>query len=222
MKQKTKKKLQSGSTFLNKKVLVGKKAALGAMSASAEGAHDLEKLEKILELMVKHEVAELDWQKQDERIQLKTSQAFGREGAWGGSSPAGERHGLSGFPGRETHLFGGHSLPGGGHALGAHALGGQGGEKASLAQPVHKEEPASHKKILSPFVGTFYRGASPDAEVYVKPGQLVKKGDVLCIIEAMKLMNEIEADHSGKLLSILVENSQPVEFGEPLFLIDVG
>jgi acetyl-CoA carboxylase biotin carboxyl carrier protein len=75
-------------------------------------------------------------------------------------------------------------------------------------------------KICSPFVGTFYRAPSPDSEPYVKEGQTIKKGDVLCIIEAMKLMNEIESEVSGKIVSILVENGQPVEFGEPLFLID--
>jgi oxaloacetate decarboxylase alpha subunit len=75
--------------------------------------------------------------------------------------------------------------------------------------------------VLSPFVGVFYRSASPDVDPYVKEGQLIKRGDVLCIIEAMKLMNEIEAELSGKLVSVLVENGQPVEFGEPLFMIEV-
>lgn len=76
------------------------------------------------------------------------------------------------------------------------------------------------KKITSPFVGTFYRSPSPEAESYVQEGGRVKKGDTLCIVEAMKLMNEIESEFSGKIVSILVENGQPVEFGEPLFLID--
>ncbi|MEN9723710.1 MAG: hypothetical protein RJB38_1696 [Pseudomonadota bacterium] len=80
--------------------------------------------------------------------------------------------------------------------------------------------PANHKKVLSPFVGTFYRKPSPDASAYVSEGQSVKPGDTLCIIEAMKLMNEIEAEFPGKVLSILVENGQPVEFGEPLFVIE--
>ncbi|MBU6374446.1 MAG: acetyl-CoA carboxylase biotin carboxyl carrier protein [Bdellovibrionales bacterium] len=79
---------------------------------------------------------------------------------------------------------------------------------------------ANQKKILSPFVGTFYRKSSPDAAPYVSEGQSVKPGDTLCIIEAMKLMNEIEAEFAGKIVSILVENGQPVEFGEPLFIIE--
>lgn len=77
----------------------------------------------------------------------------------------------------------------------------------------------NEKEIVSPFVGTFYRKPSPDADAYVSEGQQVKKGDVLCIVEAMKLMNEIEADFSGKITKIYVEDAQPVEYGEPLFVI---
>ena len=68
-------------------------------------------------------------------------------------------------------------------------------------------------------VGTFYRSPSPDAKAFVEVGQTVKEGDTVCIIEDMKLMNEIEADASGTVKAILVENGQPVEFGQPLFLI---
>lgn len=78
----------------------------------------------------------------------------------------------------------------------------------------------NHVKVLSPFVGTFYRSPSPEADVYVQEGQMVKKGDVLCIVEAMKLMNEIESEANGRVISVLAENGQPVEYGEPLFLID--
>ena len=73
--------------------------------------------------------------------------------------------------------------------------------------------------INSPMVGSFYRAASPDSSPFVDVGATVKKGDVLCIIEAMKLLNEIESDHDGIIKKILVENGQPVEFGEPLFII---
>ncbi|MES2207115.1 MAG: acetyl-CoA carboxylase biotin carboxyl carrier protein [Pseudomonadota bacterium] len=73
--------------------------------------------------------------------------------------------------------------------------------------------------IKSPMVGTFYRAASPGAKPFAEIGQTIKVGDVLCIIEAMKLMNEIEAETSGVIKSILIENGQPVEYGQPLFLI---
>jgi acetyl-CoA carboxylase biotin carboxyl carrier protein len=80
------------------------------------------------------------------------------------------------------------------------------------------DEPEGHA-VKAPMVGTFYRSSSPGAEPFVEVGQTVKEGDTLCIIEAMKLLNEIEADASGTIKAILVENGQPVEFGEPLFII---
>lgn len=73
--------------------------------------------------------------------------------------------------------------------------------------------------VKSPMVGTFYRSPSPGAGAFVEVGQSVKQGETLCIIEAMKLLNEIEADASGVVKAILVENGQPVEYGEPLFVI---
>lgn len=73
--------------------------------------------------------------------------------------------------------------------------------------------------VKAPMVGTFYRAPSPGAEPFIEVGQTVKQGDTLCIIEAMKLLNEIEADASGVVKAILLENGEPVEFGEPLFVI---
>ena len=73
--------------------------------------------------------------------------------------------------------------------------------------------------VKSPMVGTFYRSPSPGAEAFIQIGQTVKEGDTLCIIEAMKLLNEIEADASGVVKAILLDNGEPVEFGEPLFVI---
>jgi acetyl-CoA carboxylase biotin carboxyl carrier protein len=74
--------------------------------------------------------------------------------------------------------------------------------------------------IEAPMVGTFYRASSPSADPYVREGDVVKEGQILCIIEAMKLMNEIESKASGRIAKILVENGQPVEYGQPLFLIE--
>lgn len=76
------------------------------------------------------------------------------------------------------------------------------------------------KYITSPFVGTFYGAPSPDSENYVSIGSSVKKGQIVCIVEAMKLMNELESEVEGKIKEILVENGQPVEFGQKLFLVD--
>ncbi|GKS58813.1 acetyl-CoA carboxylase, biotin carboxyl carrier protein [Nitrospira sp.] len=74
--------------------------------------------------------------------------------------------------------------------------------------------------ITSPIVGTFYRSPSPDADPYVEEGDSVRKGQVLCIVEAMKLMNEIESEVDGRVVKILVESAKPVEYGQPLFLIE--
>jgi acetyl-CoA carboxylase biotin carboxyl carrier protein len=76
------------------------------------------------------------------------------------------------------------------------------------------------REIRSPFVGTFYRSPGPGTEHFVEVGQRVKKGDTLCIVEAMKLMNEIESEVDGVIVSILINNEEPVEFDQPLFIID--
>ncbi|MBP0905277.1 acetyl-CoA carboxylase biotin carboxyl carrier protein [Mariniflexile gromovii] len=94
------------------------------------------------------------------------------------------------------------------------------------AQPVAKaaapaaEENSKLITIKSPIIGTFYRKPSPDKPLFVEVGQTIAEGDVLCIIEAMKLFNEIESEVSGKVVKILVDDSSPVEFDQPLFLVD--
>lgn len=80
--------------------------------------------------------------------------------------------------------------------------------------------PAGWLTLIAPVVGTFYRAPAPDADPYAEVGNIVKKGQILCVIEAMKLMNEIESEWDGKIVEILVENAQPVEYGEPLFRIE--
>ena len=87
------------------------------------------------------------------------------------------------------------------------------------ARAEEKGPPEGAHVLTSPIVGTFYRAASPDADPYVEVGARVKTGQVLCIVEAMKLMNEIESDVDGEVLEIYPKNAQPVEFGEPLFAI---
>lgn len=89
--------------------------------------------------------------------------------------------------------------------------------QASPSKEPEQEKPAPGKTITCPMVGVFYSASSPDAEPYVKVGSKVNKGDVVCIIEAMKLMNEITATESGTIEEILIENGQIAEFGQPLF-----
>jgi len=89
---------------------------------------------------------------------------------------------------------------------------------AAPAEPAEPALPEGHV-VKSPMVGTFYRASAPGAKAFVEVGQAVKAGDTVCIIEAMKLLNEIEADHDGIIKAVLAENGQPVEYGQPLFVL---
>lgn len=91
--------------------------------------------------------------------------------------------------------------------------------KAAAPAVPAAEAPAEGHVVKSPMVGTFYRAPSPDAKAFVEVGEAVKEGQTICIVEAMKLMNEIESDASGTVKAILVENGQPVEYGQPLFIV---
>ena len=159
---------------------------------------DLTQLERVLSLMSGHRVAELEWETTDVRLVLRTGERVV-------AAPASVPSVSASLPTVATAPA----------ALPAAAA-------APASKPAAAPAPASNtKQVLSPFVGTFYRSPSPTADPYAREGQRIKRGDVLCIIEAMKLMNEIESEFEGKLVSVLVENGQPVEFGEPLFVIEV-
>lgn len=168
-------------------------------SERAVGLPDLERLEKILDLMGRHQVGELEWERDGEKLRLSTISAVLSSTQVPFTMPA--------------VSVASATLPAPAVSVASAPV---------LAVEAARSAPASErtKQVLSPFVGTFYRAPSPTAEYYVREGQQVKRGDVLCIIEAMKLMNEIEAEFPGKVISVLVENGQPVEFGEPLFLIE--
>jgi len=94
-----------------------------------------------------------------------------------------------------------------------------GGVPAPVAAPAAAVEPVGHV-VKSPMVGTFYAASSPDAKPFVSVGQVVKAGETVCIVEAMKILNEIEADQSGTVTQILAVNGQAVEYGQPLFVIE--
>jgi len=113
-------------------------------------------------------------------------------------------------------------------AVGAHSDSlfkveeGDSREKAAEDSSISEKEESEtdlFEKFISPMVGTFYTSSSPEKAPFVSVGKKIKKGEILCFIEAMKLMNEIEAEYDGVIKEILVENSQPVEYGQPLFLI---
>jgi acetyl-CoA carboxylase biotin carboxyl carrier protein len=151
---------------------------------------DLRKLKTLIELVETSGIAELEIQEGEERVRITRALA-----------PAGQTLMLQQAPAAAVHV----------PTNGIPAV-------AASAEPAPPVEPAGHV-VKSPMVGTFYRAASPGAKSFVEIGDTVKEGDTLCIVEAMKLMNEIEADASGVVKAILVENGQPVEFGQPLFVL---
>lgn len=158
---------------------------------------DFKTLEKLLVLAKKHKLAELEVENGKNKFRIKTSiGARPSVGVFG--QP------FNGAAGSHSHATALDTPP----------------PLSDSPKKLNTKEDDRYVKVLSPFVGTFYRSPSPEADSYVSEGQVVKKGDVLCIIEAMKLMNEIECESNGKVVSVLAENGQPVEYGEPLFLID--
>lgn len=161
---------------------------------------DLNYLKKLIKILDSSDLAELEIEEEGSRIKLTKPQA------------------------NSVHTYTPVTMP----AQALHSMPVSGGtEKTSgeAEKPVEKKEaPAANSENLfevrSPMVGTFYRAPSPDADSYVKPGEIVNPGTVLCIIEAMKLMNEIECEVSGKIVKVLAENAQAVEYNQPLFLIE--
>lgn len=150
-----------------------------------------DEVNRALDFMGRHGLEEFEFAKGDLRVRLK------KPGAAGSSSL-----GAYSVPPNPSPPTGVHAAPSG-----------------SLAAPSSEKPKEDLHIVKSPIVGTFYLSPTPDAPPYVKVGDRVKAGQVLCIIEAMKLMNEIEADASGEVVTVLATNAQPVEYGESLFAI---
>ncbi|HEY7743935.1 MAG TPA: acetyl-CoA carboxylase biotin carboxyl carrier protein [Burkholderiales bacterium] len=155
---------------------------------------DLRKVKTLIDLVQQSGIAELEITEGEEKVRISRGAGAGQQAA------------------TVTHVV-------------APPLAGPGPAPAAAgapAAPVEGEAAAAAPEghvIRSPMVGTFYRSSAPGAKAFVDVGQAVKAGDTLCIIEAMKLLNEIEADQDGTVKAILVENGQPVEYGEPLFIL---
>jgi acetyl-CoA carboxylase biotin carboxyl carrier protein len=150
---------------------------------------DLRKLKKLIDLVQESGIAELEVTEGEERVRISRA-----------------------VPGQTTMMAMPAAAP---VQVAAPVLAA-----APAAAPAAPVEPKVEGHVVkSPMVGTFYRAPSPGAKVFVEVGDRVNAGDTLCIIEAMKLLNEIEADASGVVKEVYVENGQPVEYGEPLFLI---
>lgn len=151
---------------------------------------DLRKLKTLIELVEASGIAELEISEGEERVRITRTVAAGQQ-----MYSAAPQHMMVSAPAPVAI--------------------------AAAAAPVEAAKPAIAEGhiVKSPMVGTFYRSASPGSKAFVDVGQNVNSGDTLCIIEAMKLLNEIDADQAGVIKAILVENGQPVEFGQPLFVI---
>ncbi|GAA5178470.1 acetyl-CoA carboxylase biotin carboxyl carrier protein [Niveibacterium umoris] len=152
---------------------------------------DLRKLKKLIDLVQESGISELEVTEGEEKVRIA-------------------KH-LNPPAGAQAHYYAAPPAP-------ASAAPAAPVAAASAAAPAEAAQPDGHV-VKSPMVGTFYRTSAPGAKPFVELGQSVATGDTLCIIEAMKLMNEIESDASGTIKAILVENGQPVEYGQPLFVI---
>jgi acetyl-CoA carboxylase biotin carboxyl carrier protein len=173
---------------------MAKKSNSESQPGSRAGSVDFPEVERILAFMQKHGLEEFEYEREGFRIRLKKP-----------SSPAAA--GFASLPAPEIVV-----------ASGPHAS--RAVTPAQAAPPPRESEPAHSEDlhiVKSPIVGTFYTSASPGSEPFVAIGAKVESGQVLCIIEAMKLMNEIESDVAGEVVRIFVENGHPVEYGEALF-----
>ena len=152
---------------------------------------DLRKLKKLIDLVQESGIAELEITEGEEKVRIARGGAVSVTPLAGGAAPIA-------------------AVAAGAAAPAASA--------APAATTAAEAAPEGHV-VKSPMVGTFYRAPSPDAKPFVDVGSTVKAGETICVLEAMKLMNEIEADASGTIKAILVENGQPVEYGQALFII---
>jgi acetyl-CoA carboxylase biotin carboxyl carrier protein len=160
---------------------------------------DIQDLKELIEFLKQYQVAEFDLERGDIKIRLKFDQPEGPSARLSDLARA-----LANAPAAPVYT------PAPPSAAVPHAV-------PSASEPVEELH-----MVKSPIVGTFYGSPSPGASAFVNPGDSVEKGQVICIVEAMKLMNEIEADAAGEIVKCLVSNGQPIEFGQPLFSIRVG
>ena len=158
---------------------------------------DIQDLKELIEFLKQYQVAEFDLDRGDLKIRLKFTQP---------EAPAANLTELARALASAQPASSAAAAPAAAHAAPA------------AAAPVAAAEENLHI-VKSPIVGTYYGSPSPGASAFVSPGDRVEKGQVICIVEAMKLMNEIEADASGEIVKCLVTNGQPIEFGQPLFSI---
>jgi len=199
---------------LNKKK--GQESEGNALPAENHESVTISDIEKLFSLMRENEIAELEIEQHETKIHIVSKSAPVAQQPVVQYMPAG-------MPAMQMMPMG--SQPAGQPALEAPAASSaevapQHGPGGAGAAEAPSGIPANAKTVLSPMVGTFYRAPGPDSPMFVKEGDIVNEESVLCIIEAMKLMNEIKAEARGKIIKILVENGAPVEFNQPLFVLE--
>jgi acetyl-CoA carboxylase biotin carboxyl carrier protein len=187
---------------------MAKKSTPHTQGSSQTGGVDLQEVERLLEFMAKHGLEEFEYERAGFRIRLRKpfSQPMGFSRAVSAPEIV-----VAAVP-AASHAAAAGGSAGGGAAAGA-SSSGSGGQAAEAARAASEDVHV----VKSPIVGTFYAAPSVGGEPFVKLGSRVEEGQALCIIEAMKLMNEIESDVAGEVVRIFVENGQPVEYGEALF-----
>ena len=187
---------------------MAKKSTPHTQGSSQTGGVDLQEVERLLEFMAKHGLEEFEYERAGFRIRLRKpfSQPMGFSRAVSAPEIV-----VAAVPAASHAAAAGGSS--GGSAAAGVASSGSGGQAAEAARAASEDVHV----VKSPIVGTFYAAPSVGGEPFVKLGSRVEEGQALCIIEAMKLMNEIESDVAGEVVRIFVENGQPVEYGEALF-----
>jgi acetyl-CoA carboxylase biotin carboxyl carrier protein len=178
-------------------------AAGGTVRAQGNTTLDVDALRQIVEILEASDVTRLSWQRGDERLFIRRGQAPATTIVHQAAASATPAVSVQSAP--VAYEAPRPATPG-----------------VASAAPAPKAEPKPGHVVTSPFVGTFYRTPAPDQPAFVEVGSNVRKGQVLCIVEAMKLMNEIEAEVAGRVAEVLVENGQPVEFGQALFRIEAA
>lgn len=177
-----------------------------------------QELEALINLLKKGDVAEFEWKSGDGHIRIgRASKGFGSQDIGSVSSvQSSQAMALMQMATQNQSQMGNPQIT----TAVSTSSSQQTGNVAASTSNVPSKTSSKAKSVKSPLVGTYYSAPSPGADVFIKVGQTVKKGDTLCIVEAMKLMNEIEAEFGGKVVAILTENGQPVEYDEVLFEIE--
>jgi acetyl-CoA carboxylase biotin carboxyl carrier protein len=171
---------------------------------------NLEEIKELIALMRKHRISEIDLEQKGSKVRIVAESSRPQVAEPAPAAPM------------PTHYY----LAPGAEAVARPQAAPAPAPQAPAPQPAPEAEPAQEKlpsnllEVKSPMVGTFYRAPAPDAPPYVEVGSSIHKDSVLCIIEAMKLMNEIKAEVQGRIVKVLVENGQPVEYNQPLFLVE--